>query len=178
MGLHILRHIQPYHRPVVPEQRLRHQWRSARDSARTPVQWDDSPNAGFTTGERTWIAVNENHSWLNAAQQEQDPDSILNFYRKAIKLRKELPVVRHGTYREYFPLSGSIYCYSREMAGQKLLVICSFSKKEQKLRIPKGFDMNKAELVLGNYEDIQQHALKPYESRVYLWKWNSPKENN
>ena len=155
-----------------PQQRLAIEWRSSRDNARTPVQWDNGPNAGFTTGERTWIDVNENHSWLNAAQQEQDPDSILNFYRKAIKLRKELPVVRHGSYREHFPLSGSIYCYSREMAGQKLLVICSFSKKEQKLRIPRGFDPGRGQLVLGNYADIQPHVLKPYESRVYLWNEN------
>ena len=74
-----------------PEQRLQRLWRSSRDSARTPVQWDSSENAGFTTGE-PWFYVNPNYPDINVAQQEQDPNSILNFYRKAIHLRKALPV--------------------------------------------------------------------------------------
>ncbi len=151
-----------------PEKRLKKMHRSSRDSARTPVQWDDSPNAGFTTGE-PWFYVNQNYKKINVAQQEADPDSILNFYKKAIALRKSLPVVRHGVYKEHFAPSGSLYCYSREMAGQKLLVYCSFSKNSQKLPVPKGFDLSKAELVLGNYSHAAKGLLKPYEARVYLW---------
>ena len=74
-----------------PEKRLKKLWRSSRDSARTPVQWDCSPNAGFTTGE-PWFYVNQNYPQINVAQQEEDPDSVLNFYRKAITLRKKLPL--------------------------------------------------------------------------------------
>ena len=150
--------------------RLERLWRSSRDSARTPVQWDNSPNAGFTTGENTWFYVNENYPQINVAQQEEDPDSILNFYRKAIALRKELPVVRHGDYREYFPMSASVYTYSRTMAGQKILVVCSFTKDETHLFVPKGFDLSKAKLVLQNYENAAGDTLAPYECRVYLWE--------
>ena len=154
------------------EQKLRKLWRSSRDSARTPVQWDDSPNAGFTTAQIPWMDVNENYHRINIAQQEADPDSILNFYRKAIHLRKTLPVVRHGTYRELFRYSSKLYCYAREMEGQKILVLCSFSEKDQILPSPTGFDFRKAELILNNYSDseIELNILKPYESRVYLWK--------
>jgi oligo-1,6-glucosidase len=103
------------------------------------------------------------------AQQEQDPDSILNFYKKAIALRKALPVVRHGKYVEFFPGSDTQFVYSREMAGQKLLVICSFSDREQPLKLPAGFDIKKAELILANYEKPAD-TLRPYECRVYKWE--------
>lgn len=153
-----------------PEQRLRRQWRSSRDSARTPVQWTSGENAGFTTG-TPWLPVNENYTSINAAQQEEDPNSILNFYRTAIRLRKSLPIVRDGVYREFFPLSGKLYCYSRETDTQRLLVLCSFSDKPQKLRVPTGFDLNCSRLILQNYADAGKTVLKPYESRVYLWEF-------
>ena len=151
------------------QQRLAIEWRSSRDNARTPVQWDDTQNAGFTTGE-PWIGVNENYHEINVAQQEADPDSILNFYRKAIALRKQLKALRYGNYREYFHSSSTLYCYSRETKCQKLLVCCSFCEKDQKLRLPKGFDLSNAELILKNYDIIDPGTLKPYECRVYLWK--------
>ena len=151
-----------------PEQRLHRLWRCSRDSARTPVQWSDEENAGFTTG-TPWFSVNDNYKEINVARQERDPDSILNFYRKAIHLRKSLPVVRHGDYREHYALSGKIYCYSRSMEGQRLLVVCSFTDKPVSFRSPKGFDLNTATLVLGNYLDPRA-ALQPYETRVYLWE--------
>ena len=152
-----------------PQQRLQRLWRSSRDSARTPVQWDDTENAGFTTGE-PWFYVNPNYPKINVAQQEQDPDSILNFYRKAIRLRKELPVVRHGSYQEHFPGNGKVYCYSRQMPGQRILVLCSFSSEPTALCIPRGFDLKTGKLVLGNYSRVCNKALQPYETRVYLWE--------
>ena len=152
-----------------PQQRLQRLWRSSRDSARTPVQWDDTENAGFTSG-KPWFYVNPNYPNINVAQQEQDPNSILNFYRKAIKLRKELPVVRHGNYQEHFASNGKVYCYSRQMPGQKILVLCSFADKPVALPIPKGFDLNAGKLILGNYDRPCTKALRPYETRVYLWE--------
>ncbi len=149
--------------------RLKKLWRSSRDSARTPVQWDNTENAGFTTG-KPWFYVNENYTAINVAQQEGDPDSILNFYRKAVKLRKDLKVVRYGDYREYFPFSSKQYVYSRRMPGQKMLVICSFAGKDTPVRIPKGFDLEKARLILQNYESPDEMTLRPYECRVYLWE--------
>ena len=158
-----------------PEQRLRRMWRSSRDSARTPVQWSGEVNAGFTSAEATpWISINPNYTAINVADQEKDPDSILNFYREAIALRKSLSVVRHGSYREYGRLSGSFYTYAREIEGQRLLVICSFAKKNAAFRAPKGFDLSKAELLLTNYPDApcsgNGFTARPYETRVYLWK--------
>jgi len=151
-----------------PEERLRKMWRSSRDSARTPVQWDGSENAGFTTG-TPWFYVNENYPQINVAQQEEDLDSILQFYRKAIALRKSLSVVRDGVYKEHFPLSRKLYVYSRVMKGQKLLVICSFSDRAEKMKVPAGFDLAKAKLILQNVENTSS-TLLPYESRVYLWE--------
>ena len=153
-----------------PEERLKRQWRSARDSARTPVQWSGEKNAGFTTADTPWISVNKNYTWLNTAQQEEDPDSILNFYRKAVKLRKALSCVRNGVYREYFHASDKFYMYSMTDEKQKILVVCSFSDKEVKFPTPKGFDMTKSKLILCNYEAPNRNVLKPYECKVYLWK--------
>ena len=151
-----------------PEQRLRRLWRSSRDSARTLMQWDDSPNAGFT-GAKPWFYVNPNYTEINAAAQENDPDSILNFYRKAIRLRKSLPVVRDGSYTEHFRSSRTHYVYSREMPGEKLLVICSFSDQDTALPVPPGFDLKSAALILTNYA-APSGTLRPYETRVYHWK--------
>ena len=149
--------------------RLKRMWRSSRDSARTPVQWTSGENGGFTTG-KPWFYVNPNHKTINVAAQEADPESILNFYRKAIALRKSLPVVRHGTYTEHFAASSRLYCYSRQMEGQKLLVLCSFSGKPRKLRFPKGFDPATGKLILQNYAAPDTNTLAPYETRVYLWE--------
>ena len=153
-----------------PEERLKRQWRSARDSARTPVQWSGEKNAGFSTAEETWIDVNPNYTWLNAAQQEEDPDSILNFYRKAIRLRKQLPCIRCGTYHEHFHSSNKLYMYSMTGTDQKILVVCSFSEKDTKFTFPKGFDPKESRLILCNYDAPIMGNLRPYECKVYLWK--------
>ncbi|MBQ9148535.1 MAG: alpha-glucosidase [Oscillospiraceae bacterium] len=149
--------------------RLKKMWRSSRDSARTPVQWDDSENAGFTTGQ-PWFYVNQSYKDINVAQQEADPDSILQFYRKAIALRKKLSCVRYGNYKEYFKSSGKVYMYSRQDDCQKILVVCSFSKKKIPFEVPKGFFVQDAHLVLQNYPNPMEKTLQPYECRVYLWK--------
>ena len=152
-----------------PEQRLQAMWRSSRDSARTPVQWSDAKNAGFTTAE-PWMAVNENYKEINVARQEADPESVLNFYRKAVALRKKLSCVRHGEYREHQKHSGKLYMYSMQDDRQKILVVCSFSEKNVTFKAPKDFYLGGAGLILGNYPDSGDQVLKPYECRVYLWK--------
>ena len=152
-----------------PKQRLKRLWNASRDSARTPVQWTDGPNAGFTTG-RPWFYVNENYKEVNVARAEADPDSLLHFYRRAIALRKSLPVVRDGSYQEYDASSAARYVYAREGAGQRLLVVCSFSKAKQRFRAPEGFDLGTAKLMLQNYPDAPADTLRPYECRVYLWE--------
>ena len=153
-----------------PEERLKKLWRSSRDSARTPVQWDDTENAGFTTAEKPWFYVNENYKEINVAKQDKDPDSILNFYRRAIGLRKSLSCVRDGEYREYRKLSGKVYMYSRQNQRQKILVVCSFHKKPMGFRPPADFYLGGARLALCNYNTITEKTLQPYECRVYIWK--------
>ena len=152
-----------------PRQRLERLWRSSRDSARTPVQWDDTENAGFTTG-KPWFYVNQNYKQINVAAQEADPNSLLNFYRKAIALRKWLAVVRKGDYQEFDRMNPHLYLYARAMKGQKILVACSFAQKPIRFRFPKGFDAASAKLILQNYEKAEGTVLQPYEARVYLWE--------
>ena len=149
-----------------PEERLKRLWRSSRDSARTPMQWSDAEHAGFSTAE-PWFSVNPNYREINVARQEKDPDSLLNFYRRAIELRKSLPVVRHGSYKELLHRSKRLYAYERESKGTRLLVICSFS--EQPMKLPKRLHPGKASLILCNYTaKPDTDTLRPYEARVYL----------
>lgn len=151
-----------------PQKRLERLWHGSRDSARTPVQWDNSEHAGFTTG-TPWFYVNENYKEVNVADQEKDPDSVLNFYRKVIKLRKKLSCVKYGVYKEHDKHSSSLYIYSRETEKQKILVVCSFSEKNEHWSMPKGFDLETSKLILCNYRKYKDSTLKPYETRVYLW---------
>ena len=152
-----------------PEKRLQRLWRSSRDSARTPVQWSSEKNAGFTTAGKPWFYVNPNYTDINVAQQEEDPDSILNFYRKAIALRKKLSCVRDGDYIEHKKGSRKLYVYSRQDSRQRILVVCSFSKKKQRFFPPKYFPVDTARMPLCNYPDPDPKWLKPYECRVYWW---------
>ena len=151
------------------KKRLEKLWRCSRDSARTPVQWDDGEHAGFTTG-NPWFYVNRNYDSINVAQQEEDPDSILNFYRQAIALRRKLSCVRYGDYKEYRALSGKHYIYSRQDKFQKILVVCSFADRATHFVPPRDFYLPDADLVLQNYRHIKPNTLQPYECRVYLWK--------
>ena len=114
--------------------------------------------------------VNPNYTEINVARQDKDPDSVLNFYRQAVKLRKKLSCVRWGDYKEYRKHSRKLYMYSRQDARQKLLVVCSFSKKPMAFRAPRYFYIPGARLALCNYNTITPNTLQPYECRVYLWK--------
>lgn len=151
-----------------PEKRLKRLWDGSRDSARTPVQWSAEENAGFTTG-TPWFYINENYKDINVADQEKDENSVLNFYRRAIKLRKDLSSVKNGNYKEHGKMSSSFYTYSREDDREKLLIVCSFTEKTKKWSVPAGFDLASAELLLSNYDKLDGTTLKPYETRVYRW---------
>lgn len=154
------------------EKRLALYHRASRDSARTPVQWTDGKHAGFTTG-TPWFYVNENYTSINAEQALHDPDSILNFYKKAIALRKSLPVVRDGSYQEYYRGSDKLYVYARETKEQKLLVICSFTDKPVRFQAPYNFSLGDMKLLLTNYDGTREEnsfLTRPYEARVYLYE--------
>ena len=151
------------------EERLQRLWRSSRDNARTPVQWSGEENAGFTTGQ-PWMSVNPNYPDINVEKQDSDQDSILNFYRRAVSLRKQLSCVRWGNYKEYKKNSKKLYMYSRQDPRQKLLVVCSFWSKPVRFKPPADFYIPGARLAMCNYNTITPDTLQPYECRVYLWK--------
>ena len=146
---------------------------SARDNSRTPVQWSAEENAGFTTG-TPWFQVNENYRTINAAAQEQDPNSLLNFYRRLLRFRKEHPVVLWGDYVELLPKDRQLYVYERNLGGKKLLVICSFTAQQVRFEAPAGIRLEEKALALGNYEHnfviANGFTTRPYELRVYLFE--------
>lgn len=147
--------------------------KSTRDNARTPVQWDDSENAGFTTG-KPWFPVNKNYHEINAKKEAENPDSILNHYKKLIKFKKENPVAIYGDYKEHYKNSSKLYVYERNYKGSRLLVINSFTEDNVAFEAPKGFDLDKGKAILCNYPNptVQGNGFKtrPYETRVYLFE--------
>ncbi|MBR2264106.1 MAG: alpha-glucosidase [Firmicutes bacterium] len=153
--------------------RLQLYHRASRDSARTPVQWSAERYAGFSEQE-PWFHVNENYKEINVVEEEADPDSILQFYRKAIRLRKKLKVVADGTFREYDRASSKLYVYERKNKDQRLLVVCSFAEKEVCWKAPAWYDLKKGRLLLSNYGgmrlDKQGALLRPYETAVLLFQ--------
>lgn len=147
--------------------------RSSRDNARTPFQWSSAPNGGFSSAE-PWFAINPNYREINAESQEDDPDSLLNFYRALLKFKKETPVAVWGDYTEYFPKDRNFYVYERSHEGKRLLVICSFTKKALRFTAPEGIELSRGRLVFSNYEGcfviMNGFTSKPYEMRVYLFE--------
>ena len=147
--------------------------KTSRENSRTPVQWSAKKNAGFTKG-TPWFSINQNYKTENRDTEKKDPDSILNYYKKLFKVRKENPVLVYGDYKEYDKKSKKLYVYERRLGDVKALVITSFSDKKETFHTPKGFDLKKGELVLQNYKDAKAKSdkctLRPYETRVYPWK--------
>jgi len=143
----------------------------SRDNARTPVQWDTSQNAGFTSG-TPWIKVNPNYKKLNVNVQLNDENSILNYYKKIIKLRKDHPIIIYGEYELILADNPHIYAYIRILNKHKLLVICSFTKEHTVFELPDNITHKCVKLLINNYkvadDDIKKMELRPYEARVYL----------
>lgn len=156
---------------VSPEDMMRFLRYKSRDNARTPMQWDDSENAGFTTG-TPWIMVNPNYKEINAKEQLARPDSVFHFYQKLIRLRKEREIIPYGEYELLLPEDPDLYVYTRALGEQKLLVICNFRKEEKAFTLPEGFDPRKGEILIGNYPDRELQntmTLKAYEALAILW---------
>ena len=138
----------------------------SRDNARTPMQWDASENAGFTTG-TPWIALNPNYKKINVADQLKREDSVFHYYQKLIRLRKENEIIVYGNYELLLPEDENIFAYTRTLDNQKLLVVCNFSKSEQKFDFS-GYE--NAKVLISNYNrDVREDGtLKPYETAVLL----------
>lgn len=147
--------------------------RASRDNSRTPVQWSAEKNAGFTTGESTWFKVNPNYTEINVEAAEKDENSILNYYRKLLKFRKENEICIYGDFKLHYKRSRNLFVYERNYEGKRMLVINSFTDKPVNFTAPAGFDLSKGKLMLSNYEvadnTLSSFETKPYETRVYLF---------
>ena len=138
-----------------------------RDHARTPMQWDDSPNAGFSSTQgQTWLPVNPNFKEINAKKEAEDPDSILAYYKKLLRLRKEEEALIDGTF-ESIKTKHPVYQYFRKLDGQCLLIVLNFSGKEASLE--KDFAGRKGKVLLSNvgrtdFEFVNK--LKPFEAAI------------
>jgi len=145
-----------------------------RDNARTPVQWNASEHAGFTTG-TPWIAVNPNYKEVNVEQAVADPDSIFHYYKKLIKLRKENEVIVYGAYDVLLDDHEQIYAYTRTLKKEKLLVILNFSDHRPEFKLPEDMICRDVEVLISNYEqpeepDVTSIKLRPYEAVVYKYR--------
>jgi len=145
-----------------------------RDNARLPVQWDDSKHAGFTTG-KPWIRVHDDYEAVNVASQQKDPNSVLNFYKKMIKARKEHAdlMVFGQDFSVWDFHDPDVFTFTKthpERHGEKLLVFLSFSDEVQPLHYPTGLENVKKELLVSNLNEGEEvgRYLSPWEARVYL----------
>ena len=142
-----------------------------RDNARTPMQWDSTENAGFTTG-KPWLAVNRNYKFINAEDCLQDKDSIFYHYKKLINIRKHNDTIIYGDYKLLLPEDKNIFAYSRELNGDKIVVVCNFYHNEANLNFKE--DFNNVEILLSNYKDssilMKDLKLRPYEAIMYRVK--------
>ena len=154
---------------LTKEEALKHVWAVSRDNSRTPMQWDDSINSGFTEG-KPWINVNENYKDINEKLQLKDENSILNFYKKMIKIRKEYKTLIYGSYDLILDEDEKIYAYTRTMNNERFIVIVNLSQDEAKYNYDE--DLNYQGLLLSNYKVdehslIKEFTLRPYEARLY-----------
>ena len=142
-----------------------------RDNARTPMQWDDSENSGFTTG-KPWLAVNKNYKDINAKKALEDKNSIFHHYKKLIDIRKHNDTIIYGDYKLLCPDDKNIFAYIRELNEDKILVVCNFYCDEVNFKL--NHDSNFAEILLSNYSDsstlLENLKLRPYEAIMYRLK--------
>ena len=145
-------------------------WATARGNSRTPMQWSHEANGGFTTG-TPWLAVNPNYQTINVEAQEEDPDSILNFYKEMIALRKSEDIFVYGTYDLVFEDHQEIYAYIRTLGEKRVLILCNLTNKQTSINLEK-ITVSTDQLLLSNipveeHESIQELTLKPFEARIY-----------
>lgn len=140
----------------------------SRDNGRTPFQWDNTANAGFTSG-KPWIKVNSNYKAINAAAQETDPNSVLNYFKKMVKLRKDNPVLVYGSYKLLDKKNQNVYAYTRTLDDSKVLVVLNFKKEPIEWKVSPGLKLSN-NVLINNYSSIDlkdnRVTLKPYQAVV------------
>ena len=155
---------------MTPEHMMKCLMLRSRDNARTPMQWDDSKQAGFTEGE-PWIKVNPNYKKINAAQQLEDPDSVFHYYQKLIRLRKEKDIIVYGEFEPLYREDEQIFAYTRKGDQEKLLTVCNFSDKNAEVEVPEEFKGAECLITnLGRKEFERKIVLNPYEAFVLYYK--------
>ena len=141
-----------------------------RGNTRTPMQWNSEPNAGFTTG-TPWIGVNPNYPQINVEAQEEDPDSILNFYKEMVTLRKSDDVFMYGTYDLVQENHPEIYAYTRTLGEKRVLILCNLKGKDTSINL-ENMSVSSDQLLLANipveeHESMTELNFKPFEARIY-----------
>jgi len=159
-----------------PDRIMKEIYTRSRDNARTPVQWDDSEHAGFTTG-TPWISVNPNYKQINVKNARDDNNSVYHYYKKLLELRKQHEVIVYGSYKLLLEDNEEIYAFTRTLGKEQLLIILNFSEEKPNFLLPKEFDYLEPELLISNYDvnkyeqqNLGNFQLKPFEARVYLIK--------
>jgi len=138
---------------------------SSRDNGRTPMQWDSTVNAGFTTG-TPWISTNTNYKNINVAASEQNPVSCLNYFRKMVSLRKSNEILVYGKYTLLDKNNTDVYAYTRELNGRKFLFLLNFKNKTA--AVNSGIDLSKSKILISNYKNASVNGtLQPYEATIY-----------
>ena len=137
-----------------------------RDNARTPIQWTDGENAGFTTG-KPWMPINENYKTVNARAALTDPDSVFHYYQKLIELRKNYPIFRDGWFELMDPESEEVFAYTRDTNNAHMIVVCNFTDKTFEWKLPHNF--RGAKKLIGNYPDDFVN-LRPYEAYICYYE--------
>ena len=138
----------------------------SRDNARTPMQWDDGENAGFTTG-TPWINVNPNYKTINAKEQLGNPDTVFHYFKRLIALRKQYEVIPYGTYRLIMENDPQIFAYTRTLEDERLLVVCNYSNEDAAFELPAEFEDAQCLITnLGRGKITEKMVLKPYECFV------------
>ena len=137
----------------------------SRDNARTPMQWDDLANAGFTTG-TPWLMVNPDYKKINAREEQGREDSVFHYYKKLIALRKSCDVIVYGTYELLEKEDPDLFVYTRTLDDQKLLVVCSFSDQERSYQVPEEFAGGRILISNSGRIAASDCAVQPYESYV------------
>lgn len=155
-----------------PKELLNAIYRMGRDNARTPMQWNDSPNAGFSTG-TPWLKVNDNYHEINVENALADQNSVFHYMKKLIRLRHENPVAVYGDFTEYEKENEALYLYSRRLGEKKLFVVLNFTGETQDFKVPEDINTRASSLYISNYDNDGQLAdrkLRPYEAAAYLWE--------
>lgn len=137
----------------------------SRDNARTPMQWDQNKNSGFSSG-KPWFDLNPNYQDINARDQIEDKDSVFSYYKKLIELRHNSDLIIYGDYQLLDPEDEQIFAYKRRYNDETLLVISNFTDKT----VTRDYEQSKGKLLIGNYNDDLNMEIRPYETKVYLFK--------